>query len=179
MIVGVVMGKCASHCGGVFICVFMCIYMSLMRNAAGLVQAHICMAESAHLLASWNPRSVIGRHMTQSFSAWVAHNTCGLQHTWTCVDLPQGDVCWYAPDSEWVTCFGEGWSCTSEVKGCCEWVTLALQDSPTIPPLSITLHLTLTWMLHNDVLIEMISDIPMFSWNLYHWITWRCSRGQT
>ncbi len=48
-VVGVVMGKRASHCGGVFKSVFMCIYM---RNAAGLVQAYICMAESAHLLAS-------------------------------------------------------------------------------------------------------------------------------
>ncbi len=46
------MGKCASHCGGVFICVFMCICMCLMRNAAGLLQANTCMAESAHLLAS-------------------------------------------------------------------------------------------------------------------------------
>lgn len=55
-VAGVVMGKCAVDCGGVFICVFICIYMCLMRNAAGisehLVQAHICMAESAHLLAS-------------------------------------------------------------------------------------------------------------------------------
>ncbi len=42
---GVAMGKSASHCGGVFICVFMCLYMSLMSNAADLVQAHICMAE--------------------------------------------------------------------------------------------------------------------------------------
>lgn len=62
LFVRVVMGMCDSHCGGVFTLVFMYgrgrmrVYMCLTSSTAvfseHLVQAHICMPESARLLAS-------------------------------------------------------------------------------------------------------------------------------